>query len=121
MKNKGLTLIEVLVALAILAIALTAIIKATTQNIKDNVYLQQKTIATWVASNVMNEIRLGLLKAPSAPGEIEDETEMLNLTWKYKANITATANQHIQRVNVTVEGKNEQPLANLESYIYVQQ
>ena len=117
--NAGFTLIEVLVALAILAIALTAIIKATSQNIKDNVYLQNKTIATWVATEVLNEARAGILILPAPPGKIEKETMMLNRKWLWEAETEATNNLHIRRINVTVHAaKNDATLAQLETYIY---
>jgi prepilin-type N-terminal cleavage/methylation domain-containing protein len=53
--QSGLTLIEVLVALAIISIALTAIIKATSENIRGTAYLQDKTIAMYVARQILNE------------------------------------------------------------------
>ena len=58
MRNlQGFTLLEVLIALAIISIALTAIIKASSQNIKDTAYLEDKAIANWVGLEVMNEVK----------------------------------------------------------------
>ncbi len=79
--NTGLTLIEVLVALVILSIALTAVIKVTAQNIKNAIYVQNKIIALWVGMNVINEVRGGILKLPLAPDHLEKETAMLNQAW----------------------------------------
>ncbi len=56
----GLTLIEVLIALAIVGIAMTAIIKATSQNIRSTAYLQNKLIAMWVGQQVSNEMLAGI-------------------------------------------------------------
>lgn len=121
MKNStGFTLIEVLVALAILAIALTAVIKSTSQNIKDNVYLQNKTIANWVGTNVINEARAGLVKLPEAPGKLEAETTMLNRKWLWHASVEPTPNTQIKKIIVEVnQATNEAKLAHLESFIYV--
>lgn len=66
-KRAGFTLIEVLIALAILSISLTAIIKATSQNIKDTAYLQEKTLALWVGLNELNEARAGYIRLPEQP------------------------------------------------------
>jgi general secretion pathway protein I len=121
MKNSlGFTLIEVLVALAIIGIALTAVIKATSQNIKDTQYLQQKIIANWVATSVMNEARAGLINL-SKTDEISDETDMLNQSWIWKASLEDTPNPNIKSLHVTVFRKDsDQELANLSSYLYEQ-
>jgi general secretion pathway protein I len=119
-RASGFTLIEVLIALAILSISLTAIIKSTSQNIKNTLYLQNKTIAHWVGLQIMNEARAGFLKLPSAPDELHEETHMLNQTWKFNARRTPSANPHIQEIHVTVSRPPDtHPLADLTSYDYV--
>lgn len=120
MKNKaGFTLIEVLVALAILSIALTAIIKSTAQNIKDTLYLQKKTIALWVGNQIINEIQAGLRKLPTAPDSIKDKSIMLNENWSWEASLKPTPNPRIQEINVAVY--QQARLIHLVSYLYVQQ
>lgn len=121
MKNScGFTLIEVLVALAIIGIALTAVIKATSQNIRDTQYLQQKVIATWVATRVMNEARAGLINL-SKTDEVSEDTEMLNQEWTWKANLKDTPNPKIKKLFVSVFQKDhDQELVNLASYLYEQ-
>lgn len=118
--NAGFTLIEVLIALVILSIALTAIIHATSQNIKDTTYLQNKTIATWVGTQVINEVRANILKL-SENDELEKETVMLERSWPWLATLAPTNNNHIKQVSVTVysPGTHEQ-IVHLESYIYAQ-
>lgn len=122
MKNKaspGFTLIEVLVAMVILSIALTAIIKSTMQNIKDTLYLQNKTIALWVGNQVINEVQAGLHKLPMAPDSLKHKSIMLNETWSWEASLKPTPNPRIQEITVTVYQK--APLIHLVSYLYVQQ
>jgi general secretion pathway protein I len=114
---KGFTLIEVLIALVILSIALTAIIKATSQNIRDTIYLQKKTFALWAATEVMNEARLGLLKLPATPDKLSDKKIVLNQTYQYHTYLSPTPNPRIQQVTVDVEQGT--PLIHLVSYIYV--
>jgi len=119
--NAGFTLIEVLIALAILSIALTAIIKATSQTIKNTLYLQNKTIASWVGSQVMNEARLGLLQLPTAPDKLEETTQMLGQTWSWTAKFALTPNPNIKKIQVDVYGtSNESKMIGLESYVYAQ-
>lgn len=56
--ERGFTLLEVLVALAILAIALGALIKAGSTNTANAVYLRDKTFAHWVALNTITEMQV---------------------------------------------------------------
>lgn len=118
MRNKGFTLIEVLISLAILSIALTAIIKFTSQHIRDTAYIQNKTIANWVGLQIINEARVGLLKL--SHDNTDQEIEMLGQMWPWKASMTETPNKHIKEINVEVFQKpNKKPLLKLTSYVYV--
>jgi len=113
----GLTLIEVLIALAILSIALTAVIRSASQNIRNTLYLQNRTIATWVGTNVMNSIRIGVIKASGE--ELSEEDQTLGQTWEWKASIHATPNPRIKQIIVDVYHEPEHNrLAHLESYLY---
>jgi general secretion pathway protein I len=118
-KRAGFTLIEVLIALAILSISLTAIIKATSQNIKDTAYLQEKTIALWVGLSELNETRAGYLHLPLQPDTLTREVEMLGEKWSTEAYMTNSSNSHIQEIHVDVYPKNKTTkLASLMSYFY---
>ena len=115
-KIQGFTLIEVLISLAILAIALTAVIKATTQTIRDTLYLENKTIATWVGTQIINEARVKLLTEST-----ESQTEMLNQEWPWQLEIKPTPNPHIQKLIVQVfSPTTKEMIVELESYHYAQ-
>ena len=117
--NSGLTLIEVLIALAILSIALTAIIKSASQNIKNLMYLENRTIATWVANNVINEAKAGALKLPAAPSKTTKDTDMLGQTWTWEASVNITPNKNIKEIDVNVALKNSgTQFAHLVGYLY---
>jgi len=101
MKQKGFTLIEVLIALTILAIAMLAIVKALENTIVNQAYIQNKTTAQWVAMNKSAEISLGLLN--NKPGsKLGGNTTMLNRQWYWQALVTKTNTPNINRVNVYV-------------------
>lgn len=119
----GMTLIEVLIALAIISIALTAVIKATTQNIRSTAYLQDKTMALWVGQEVLSEARTGVLRLPSAPDRLKQKTEMLGRDWYWQAGEERTPNKNIKKILVSVFANEEEddeasPLITLESYVY---
>ncbi len=58
MRARGFTLVEVMVALAIVAIALPAVLMALYQQVDDTAYLRDKTMAQMVAANKLAEMRL---------------------------------------------------------------
>ncbi len=117
--EKGLTLIEVLIALVILSIALTAVIKTTAQNINHTLYLQNRTIGTWIAEDVINNIRAGILKLPQEPDHLSQETTALGQAWSFEAVLNETPNPHIKKIDVTVFTKiDNKQLAHLSSYLY---
>ena len=118
----GLTLIEVLIGMAIVSIALAAIIKTTTQNIQATKYLQDKTMATWVGQQVLNEVRVGVLTLPST-NDLKQKTVLLGRDWYWESSQEETANSRIKKITVNVYAhenvdQDEFPLINLESYIY---
>ena len=56
--QRGFTLVEVMVALAIVALALPALLVALYQQIDATAYLRDKTVAHAVAANKLSEIRI---------------------------------------------------------------
>ena len=84
--HKGFTLIEVLVAMAIVAIGMTAVFMQVNQIFSSSIYLQQKTLATWIAADKITEVRL--LNESSEPKTIEDQIEMANTDWFYRVVIS---------------------------------
>lgn len=117
--NAGFTLIEILIALTILSIALTAMIKSTSQNIKDTYYLRQKIIANWVGLNMVSEARLQLITLPTAPNTLDQEREMLGEIWQVKGSLVPTPNPKIQKIEVSVY-QHDNKFSELKSYWYAQ-
>jgi general secretion pathway protein I len=122
-KVKGLTLIEVLIALAIISIAMTAVIKTSGQAISGTGYLEDKMVATWVAQQILNEARVGLIKlTDDAP--LQRVTKSLGKNWHSKLIKKETANPRILQVIVSVfpagkkEEDDETPIVSLEGYVY---
>ncbi len=115
-RNRGFTLIEVTVALLILAIALSAIIKATSDNTSNASYLRDKTIAHWVAINKITEMHIS--DELPATGSIEGESKMAGREWFWKTTVTATEDSYVHKIVVEVkaERNDELPLVKVGGF-----
>lgn len=98
-RQSGFTLLEVLVALAILAVALITGLKAINQNINNASYLKDKTLAEWVALNQINELRLSG-QWPS--GNLSGSAQMAGQEWNWQITITETEDEENRRLDVAV-------------------
>ncbi|WP_369326259.1 type II secretion system minor pseudopilin GspI [Alcaligenes nematophilus] len=60
----GFTLIEVLIALAIISVALAAFVRITSQTTTNLGHLEQRSLAMLSAENSVAELKIGILPAP---------------------------------------------------------
>ena len=98
--SHGFTLVEVLVALAIVSIGMVAVIQAVGQTASNGAYLRDKTIAHWVAMNQLTLMRLG--QAPIVDGTSSGEVDMAGERWKWTAVVVQTPVASMKRIDVAV-------------------
>jgi general secretion pathway protein I len=98
--SRGFTLIEVLVALMIVALGLTALMITVSSTARTSGYLRDKTLAQWMALNRLSEVRLNLNKF----GQNTDTGELnfANRTWHYDTRYFDTSIATMKRVVVRV-------------------
>jgi len=113
MNSKGFTLLEVLVALTILAITLTAVIKTSIQQVENLRYLRDKTLAHWVAMNVLTEIQ----NTWPALGEQSGKAIMADREWSWTMQISKTADNELRRLDVQVRMDATEPIAVLTGFV----
>ena len=104
-QKNGFTLLEVLVAMVILSISLLAAIKVASEVTNSAIYLQDKTIAQWVAMNKVAEMRLAG-KLPKT-GKSNGEEEMAGRTWRWDILVKSTAYPKLREVEVGVKPAND--------------
>lgn len=97
----GFTLLEVLVALAVLAIAMGAIISAATQSINTVALLREQTFAGWVALNQIQALQLEPEPWPEQ-GVRAGKAELANRAWRWEARFYSTADPDLRRLELTV-------------------
>lgn len=112
MKIKGFTLIEVLLALVILAISLTALLKVTGQNINNTNRIKEKSIKHWVAMQAVASIQLKTVPV-TLNQTTTQATKMLGQTWYWRAQLSPTPVKTMQQINITVSKNQTGPFTDL--------
>jgi general secretion pathway protein I len=100
MKSAGFTLMEVLIALVILSISLTAIVKATSSDIRNTKRLEENTIAQWVINDAFNLIKMGAITLNN--NETTQVTTMAERKWRWHAELQTTQNPKIKKILISV-------------------
>lgn len=96
-ETKGFTLIEVLIALVIIAIAFAAVMSSVNSASRNFIHLKNTTASTWVASNVIANAQLNRITNLTSGFE-----NMLGQDWRWTMQFKDTPNPNIREVEVTV-------------------
>jgi len=99
-KQTGFTLIEVMVALTIIAISLGALLSTSGTQANSVAYLKQKTLAHWVAVNELTELRMA--KEFPAIGDEKGVTTMTNNDWYWIRTSVETEDKDARQVTFTL-------------------
>jgi len=116
-ESNGFTLIEVLVALAIIAISLGAILNTSGTQARQSTYLKQKTIAHWIAMNEVTKLQIEK-KWPST-GETKSSTKMVNNEWFWIQTVKKTEDKKVRQIELQVfsDKKYSNKLTRLIDYV----
>ena len=118
-RSKGFTLLEVLVALAVIAFSLAAAASAVSGNARNASGLQQRTYAHWVAMNRMAELHV-YNKWPSV-GTTKGSDLMARHEWFWAIKVTKTPDKKdlVRRVDIMVRPSedDESPLVTLTGFV----
>lgn len=119
--QRAFTLIEVMVALGVVAVALPALLLTISQQLDGLRYLEDRSHAQWVAANRLAELRLisqarGSLQA----GLISGSEELAGREWYWWSEGEATAVPGFFRYEILVSDEEDgrmNPLYSLDGYL----
>jgi general secretion pathway protein I len=112
---RGFTLIEVMVALAIVAITLSAGIKAAGALADNAQRIVEVTSAQWCAENELTELRL--TKFFQVPTEIDFSCEQLGVTYQGKLVSRRTPNPNFLRADAQISNQDGRHILTLSTVL----
>lgn len=113
---KGFTLIEILIALAVIAIAVSALLIAITQSTSYASRVEEKIISHWVAMNAVRSIQLGIVTFESG-NKTSKATTFLGQKWYWRAELSQALLPKQEKIIIFASNKaNGKFLPVLEAY-----
>ena len=120
-RSRGFTLVEVMVALAVVAIALPAVVMAQYQQVDATAYLRDKSLARIVAANKLEELRLVTrARQQLLTGETSGEATLAERDWYWAISAEETELPTFFRMEIQVsrdEDSADSPLYTLVAFM----
>jgi len=113
----GFTLMEILVAVAIIAIVLGALVQAAGASAANAGRLRDKAVAQWVGANELAELQIA--GAFPDTGSKTGEAEMLGQVWYVKTNVQKVEDDDLRRVDIEVRmtADSENPIVTIAGFV----
>lgn len=113
----GFTLIEVMLAMAIFAIAGVALLGSAQNNFTTMANLEQKAVAQWVASNQL--VAASIDKTWPPKDNRKGSVEMAGTTWFWQQKVVRTTDSNMRQITMEVRlnEKQEQPISSLVTFV----
>lgn len=116
--SRGMTLLEVIVALAVFSIAAISITKSLSEQMANMPILEERTLAQWVADNQMVEARLETT-FPEL-GKKEGQTELAGKDWYWRKEVVKTTDDNFRmiRISISDDDRYQRTVAQVSSYVF---
>src|SRR5687767_5647749 len=103
--SRGFTLLEVLIALAIVAMSVGALLGTVTSSASNVIYLKEKTLAEWVALNRLTELRID--QSMPDKGKRTGNTTMGGSRWVWEEEVIELPVKGLFRIDVRAHSTGE--------------
>ncbi|BBM03393.1 type II secretion system minor pseudopilin GspI [Microbulbifer sp. GL-2] len=99
-RQRGFTLVEVLVALVIFGVIAASVLQAMQRSVRQQRIMEERLAANWVAQQVLSQVRL---QTPWPPvGEKKDEVTFAEREWEVTARVEATNEERLRHIIIEV-------------------
>lgn len=124
-KNKGFTLLEVMIALTIFALMATTLSQTAAITVDNQIHIEKKLLATWIAENKIIELRsvhFNNIKSSKEDIKYSERDWVINTAVAIKKQLPgmpATLPLEIKSIEVSVSLKDseDEPLQTLTAYV----
>ena len=117
--NKGFSLIEVLIAIAIIGLAIPPLMLVMMKQADSAGMLRDRAMATWLAENTLNRLRLERqLSGAFLRSTLDEKIDMAGIEWLVVTEPEETTFGAVLRYRTTVSRDNEDPLISLDTFIH---
>ncbi|MCW9081906.1 MAG: type II secretion system minor pseudopilin GspI [Colwellia sp.] len=115
--TRGFTLIEVMLAMAVFAIAGLALLSAASNNARNMGHLENKMFANWVASNQLVAANLEQKWPPK--NNAKGDVELAGRQWFWHQKVIKTTDKDMRAIVVEVRLDEDEklPLSSLTTYV----
>lgn len=97
--QRGFTLLEVMVALAVFATLAAAVLSASQFVLRQSAQLEERLFGAWLIDNQLSEL---LLQGPPAPGRLRLERRFAQRDWVLTQAVERTADPRLLKVELSV-------------------
>jgi general secretion pathway protein I len=120
-KNRGFTLIEIMIALTIFAVVSAALVRNASMSVRQTAIVTERTLAWWVGENQLSEMRSVSRDPKNYPaiGNKNISVRMAQIDWEIQVDVKSTQNENMRRIEISVFSDNDLdvPLANIHGFL----
>ena len=104
MNNRGFTLVELLVALVVVALTAMTVSSVVGNVVSQTYVLERRAVAHWVAENQLARAQLSRVNSgePIATGRDTERVVMSGRTWRVNHEISQTTHPWLRRIEIEV-------------------
>lgn len=113
-RGRGFTLLEVVIAMAIAAVALLALFGAASATSRDAAALRDRSYGQLVASNALAELRA---RRSWPSGTLTGASDIAGRRWQWRAEAAATEDPAIKRLDISVQAEDGSTAATLTGFL----